>query len=447
MSDSPGSPKPDLSGLRIDRDAPSAAEGGGRRRILPIALLGVVLPIAVVFAVVVLTSSKPVEVVVAPAVSMGGGPGSGGGSGGGTAPGSWDSGAEVLTANGYVVARQRASVSTEVAGRLEALYVGEGSRVKQGDVLGVLRNRDQRTAVEAARAALASARAAHEEAKATRDQEELDLKRTAELLQRGLVSQSEFDAADARAKVARARVDRTKADVASAEAGLEVSQVELDKTFIRAPFAGAILRKEAEVGEIVSPIPSSGGLTRGAIVTMANLATLEVEVDVNEGYVARAREGMRAAITLDAYPGDRYSGRVRQIVPTADRSKATVLVKVSFDSLDARVLPEMGVRVSFLADPEPAARGGAAAGDSGAALAAVVLVPKAAVRDVNGRATVFVVENGRAVARGVAPRPAGPDRVAIAGGLAPDEMVVVEGPPTLKDKTRVRVRGAGGGSE
>jgi RND family efflux transporter MFP subunit len=447
LSDSPSSPKPDLSGLRIDRDAP-AAETAGRRRLVPIVLGAVILLLVAVLSVIAVNASKPVEVTVAPAVSMGGGPGSGGGSGGGTAPGSWDSGAEVLTANGYVVARQRASVSTEVAGRLEALYVGEGSRVKQGDVLGVLRNRDQRTAVEAARAALASAKASHEEAMATRDQEDLDLKRTAELLQRGLVSQAEFDAAEARAKVARARVDRTKADIESAEAGLKVAEVELDKTFIRAPFAGAILRKEAEVGEIVSPIPSSGGLTRGAIVTMANLATLEVEVDVNEGYVARAREGMRAAITLDAYPGDRYSGRVRQIVPTADRSKATVLVKVAFDSLDSRVLPEMGVRVSFLADPEPAAGGGSAdAGDSGAALAAVVLIPKSAVRDVNGRATVFVVENGRAVARSVAPRPAGADRVAISGGLAPDEAVIVEGPPTLKDKTRVRVRGAGGGTE
>jgi multidrug efflux pump subunit AcrA (membrane-fusion protein) len=206
-----------------------------------------------------------------------------------------------------------------------------------------------------------------------------------------------------------------------------------------------VLRKEAEVGEIVSPIPSSGGLTRGAIVTMANLATLEVEVDVNEGYVARAREGMRAEITLDAYPGDRYAGTVRQIVPTADRQKATVLVKVAFDSLDARVLPEMGARVAFLADP-PAA-GGPESGDGGAALAAVVLIPKAAVRDVGGRATVFVVEDGRALARGVAPRPVGPDRVAISSGIAPGEAVVVEASGDLEDRARVRVRGNDGGGK
>ncbi|HET9951710.1 MAG TPA: efflux RND transporter periplasmic adaptor subunit [Candidatus Eisenbacteria bacterium] len=354
-----------------------------------------------------------------------------------------------MTANGYVVARQRASVSSEVAGRLEALYVGEGSRVEKGAVMGVLRNQDQRTAVEAARAALASAKAAHEEAKANRDQSELELKRSAELLSRGLVSQADLDAADARAKVDRARVERTKADIQSAESNVHVAEVGLEKTFIRAPFAGAVLRKEAEVGEIVSPIPSSGGLTRGAIVTMANLATLEVEVDVNEGYVSRAHEGMRAEITLDAYPNDHFPGHVRQIVPTADRQKATVLVKVGFDSLDARVLPEMGVRVSFLADPVPAAAGAGAGADGGSspALAAVVAIPKAAVRDAGGRAVVYVVEKGVANARGVSPRPIDADRVAISSGLAPGEDVVVDAPASLKDKARVRIRTSRGESK
>jgi len=389
------------------------------------AVAGLVVFLGIAGAFLTLRASRPLEVSVATAVAMGGAPGA--------------SATEILTANGYVVARQRASVSTEVAGRLEALYVGEGSRVERGEVLGVLRNRDQRVAVAAARAALAAAKAAHEEAKASRDESELAWTRMVSLRERDLMSASEADAAEARVKVDRARVDRTLADVESAEAGLRVAEVELDKTFIRAPFAGAILRKEAEVGEIVSPIPSSGGLTRGAIVTMANLATLEVEVDVNEGYVARAREGMRAEITLDAYPGERFPGHVRQIVPTADRQKATVLVKVSFDSLDTRVLPEMGARVAFLADARPPGAG-AATGDSGAALAAVVLLPKSAVRDLDGRAAVFVVERGRAAARYVAPRPAGPDLVAVAGGIAAGERVIVEAPDTLRDKDRVRVR-------
>jgi multidrug efflux pump subunit AcrA (membrane-fusion protein) len=176
---------------------------------------------------------------------------------------------------------------------------------------------------------------------------------------------------------------------------------------------------------------------------MANLATLEVEADVNEGYVSRAREGMRAEITLDAYPGVHFSGHVRQIVPTADRQKATVLVKVAFDSLDARVLPEMGSRVAFLSDPEAAAPAGAA----GATLAAVVAIPRAAVREVDGRSVVFVVERGRAAARAVSPRPLDADRVAVSGGLAPGENVIVEAPATLKDRARVRVRESGGTSK
>jgi HlyD family secretion protein len=420
--------RPDLAGLSIDRDAPGDARG----RLKPyfFAGLGLVFLLLLV-SLFVVNATKAVVVTVAAAEAMGGTPS--GASGGG---------AEVLTANGYVVARQRASVSTEVAGRLEALYVGEGSRVKEGQILGVLRNRDQRTAVESARASLAAAKAMHEEAKASRDQSELELKRSAELKSRGLVSASEYDAAEARAKVDRARVERTRADIESAEAGFRVAEVDLDKTYIRAPFAGAVLRKEAEVGEIVSPIPSSGGLTRGAIVTMANLATLEVEVDVNEGYVSRAREGMRAEITLDAYPGVRFPGRVRQIVPTADRQKATVLVKVSFDSLDARVLPEMGSRVAFLADPVEAA-----GGDSGVAMAAVVTIPRAAVRELAGRAVVYVVEGDRAVARGVSPRPLGADRVAVSGGLAPGEAVIVEAPAALKNNARVRVSKTGGGTK
>jgi RND family efflux transporter MFP subunit len=421
--------RPDLSGLSIDRDAPAPRGNWPLWRIV----LGVVIP-ALIVAVAINASKifRPVDVTVAPAVAAGG------------TPGAAAAASEVLTANGYVVARQRASVSTEVAGRLEALYVGEGSRVKKGQILGVLRNRDQRTAVEAARAALASAKAEHEEAKASLAQSELELKRTAEMKAQGLVSDSQFDAADSKAKVDRARMERTKAGIESAEANRRVAEADLDKTYVRAPFAGAILRKEAEVGEIVSPIPSSGGLTRGAIVTMANLTTLEVEADVNEGYVSRTHEGMRTEITLDAYPSIHFPGHVRQIVPTADRSKATVLVKVGFDSLDARVLPEMGSRVSFLADPAPADEAG---GGPGAALSAVVTVPKAAVREADGRTVVFVVSKGRAMARGVSPRPVDADHVAVSSGLAPEEQVIVDAPANLKDGTRVRVRNAPGGSK
>lgn len=419
-----GTGSADLSGLRIDRETPRGDDGPGRRRLL----LGggaVALALAVGIGAVAL-NPKRTEVTVARAEAVGGTPG--GARGGGLA-------SEVLTANGYVVARQRASVSTEVAGRLAALYVEEGSRVRKGQVMGVLRNEDLKAGREAAKAALSSARADLEEARATAHEAELERTRMQSLLSKGLVSQSQFDQTEARAKVAAARVQSAAADVENSTARLRSAEVELEKTFIRAPFAGAVIRKEAEVGEMVSPIPSSGGLTRGAIVTMVNFATLEVDVDVNEGYVARAHDGMRAEITLDAYPNDRYPGRVRQIVPTADRQKATVLVKVTFDSLDARVLPEMGAKVTFLADQREEASGGATPRAS-----SVVAIPKDAVVEREGRAVVFVVEEGRAVARGVAARPYGPDRVTVTAGLVAGEEVVIRPPADLGDGSRVKVK-------
>ena len=417
-----GTGSADLSGLRIDRETPRDDGGPARRRLL---LVGgaVALVLAIGIGAVAL-NPKRTEVTVARAEPVGGTPGGAGGLA-----------SEVLTANGYVVARQRASVSTEVAGRLAALYVEEGSRVRKGQVMGVLRNEDLRAGRESAKAALASARADLEEARATAHETNLERTRMESLLSKGLVSQSQFDQTDARAKVAAARVQSAAADVENSTARLRSAEVELEKTFIRAPFAGAVIRKEAEVGEMVSPIPSSGGLTRGAIVTMVNFATLEVEVDVNEGYVARTHDGMRAEITLDAYPNDRYPGRVRQIVPTADRQKATVLVKVTFDSLDARVLPEMGAKVTFLADQPEQASGGATPQAS-----SVLAIPKDAVVEREGRAVVFVVEEGRAVARGVAARPYGADRVTVTAGLVEGEQVVIRPPADLGDRSRVKVK-------
>jgi RND family efflux transporter MFP subunit len=407
----------DLSGLAIDRNAPDPGRAQGAKWIR-VALLAVIV-LAAGVAVYGLVGEKTIDVRVAAAEAIGGSPGTGG--------------AELLTANGYVVARQRASVSSEVSGRLAALYVEEGSRVTQGQVLGMLQNQDQRAAVESAKAALAAAEAQSAEAKASAREADLELGRSRELLAKGLVSQADFDAVQAKADVAAARVQSAQAQIGSARANLDAAQVAYEKTFIRAPFAGAVLRKEAEVGEIVSPIPSSGGLTRGAIVTMANLASLQVDVDVNEGYVARTHEGMRTEIALDAYPNDRFPGRVRQIVPTADRQKATVLVKVSFDSLDARVLPDMGAKVTFFSDGAPDAA-------VASPVAAAVSIPRAAVREQEGRAVVYVVEAGRASERGIAPHPLGPDRVSVSGGIAPGEMVIVDAPLGLADRARVRVR-------
>lgn len=413
----------DLNALRIDRTR--AAEGGSGSRIV---FWIVLLVIAGIAALVGLRffGEKPVTVQTAVVESASSGSGSGGPA----------RGAEVLTANGYVVPRRKASVSSELGGRLAALYVSEGDSASAGQVLGVLRNDDYRAQIEANRAGLAEAQAQMAEARAQLALSETEFKRSREMMDRKLASESSFDEAKNRLDVAKARLASATAAVASAEAGLKLSQENLEKTIIRAPFDGTILRKEAEVGEIVSPIPSNGGLTRGAIVTMADLKSCEMEVDVNESYVSRVRPGQPAEVELDAYTGVRFPARVRQVVPTADRQKATVQVKVEFLAYDTRILPEMGGKVFFLRPADGADAGGA---PTAAADGAETSVPKSAVRDIEGRSVVWVVADGRALRRPVQLLGPAGDRVRIGAGLVAGEVVVTGGGEALKDGARVRV--------
>lgn len=409
----------DLGALRIDRSRPP------ERGFPWWVAIGVVALVAVGALVAFrsgLVGAKPAVVMLA-LVEGAGSTGAGGSAGG----------VEVLTANGYVVPRKKASVSSEVGGRLAALYVTEGDTATAGQVLGVLRNDDFRSAIAGNEARLAQTRAALTEARAALSLAQTDHKRAKEMFDRQLTAQSAYDAAKSTLDMAAARVEVATAAIGSADADLKQSRELLEKTFIRAPFDGTILRKEAEVGEIVSPQPSSGGQTRGAIVTMADLKSCEMEVDVNETYVSRVSTGQPAEVELDAYTGVRFPARVRQVVPTADRQKATVQVKVEFAQSDPRILPEMGGKVYFLkpARPSEATDAAPASGE--------VLVPKSAVRDMDGRSTVFVVVNGRAVARPVQiSGPAG-DKLRIGAGLAAGEQVIVSGGDALKDGARVKV--------
>jgi HlyD family secretion protein len=230
---------------------------------------------------------------------------------------------------------------------------------------------------------------------------------------------------------ARTRVDVLVAQTAAASAQVDLATVNLENTRLRAPFDGTVLRKDAEVGEIVAPSAAGGGLTRTAIVTMADLGTLEVEVDVNEAYIAQIRGGQPAAITLDAYPDTAFAGNVRQVVPTADRQKATVLVKVAILDRDPRILPEMGAKVVFLR------KDGAAA----AAAPRRVTVPKSALIATSEGAHVWIVADGRAVKRNVEAGPERGDEVEIRGGLDGGEPVIVAPPAGLKNGARVRASG------
>jgi HlyD family secretion protein len=393
---------PDLSRLHIDRSEPERPAAGRR----PLAIVIGAAIVAVIVAVIAWARLSPgtVEVQVAVASAVGGGTVSGGG----------------ISASGYVVARTKASVSAKVPGRLAYLGVSEGSLVRRGQVIARLENDDYRAAVNAA-----SARA--QQLEIERDQASRDLDRANTLHGQRVLSDAELEGQSARLRSLGAQVD-------AARAQLDVARASYENTIVLSPFDGTVLRKDAEVGEFVAPSTAGGGLTRSAIATMADLRTLEVEVDVNEAYIAQVRNGQSCRITLDAYPDTSFAGRVRQVVPTADRQKATVQVKVAILDRDPRILPEMGAKVEFVRSDDAA---GAAPSPPRR-----VLVPSAAVvRGADG-ARVWVVENGRVTARAVEPGPARGDQVEIRAGLTGGERVVLGVPAGMKAGTRVRVRGS-----
>ena len=354
-------------------------------------------------------SAVPVQTVVAMASTDPGAKGS-------------SAGATSVTANGYVVARTRAAVSSKVPGRLAYLGVSEGSFVNEGEVLARLENGDYEAQVAEATANLATTHAQQVEAEADRDQQQSDAKRLRDIRMQNkqLVSQQEVDAAETRLATAEARVKAATARITAAEASLRFARVNLANTEIRAPFTGTVLRKEAEVGEVVAP-SVGGGLTRGAVVTMADLKSLEVEVDVNEAYISRLHSGQAARITLDAYPDTSFVGRVRQVVPTADRQRATVQVKVTIVDRDARILPEMGARVDFL---EPEAR---LAGAPVVALTPRIRVPAGVVHEENGQSIVWLVREGRLEPRAVEAGPTSGGFREIRKGLAGGELLLAGG--------------------
>ena len=388
-------PPPNLASLRIDREAaPRPAPSAARALLwaLPVLALG-----AAGAWVVMLPRVPQVRLALA------------GATGGGTLS------SEGISANGYVVARTKASVSAKIPGRLQYLGVSEGTRVRAGEVIARIEGGDFE-------AQLASARASAAEMEAQLVQAKRDFERAKKLRTQGLNSDADLENAETKVNVTAAQLNAARAQV-------ELARVNLENTQVRAPFDGTVLRKDAEVGEIVAPSSAGGGLTRTAIVTMADLGSLEVEVDVNEAYIAQIRNDQAARITLDAYPDTSFAGRVRQVVPTADRQKATVQVKVSILDRDRRILPEMGAKVVFLRE-----------GESGPQATAPrrVTVPAAAVVTSGDGAKVWVFENGRVAAREVEVGPAHGDQVEIRKGLSGGESVVVSPPAGIRNGARVR---------
>jgi RND family efflux transporter MFP subunit len=408
----------DLSKLRINRETPPAPVRRALRRNLVI--FGAAFAVVVATAFTLKARTVPTVQVVAATAS--------GGSGGGSA-----AGVTTVTANGYVVARTKASVSAKTAGRLAYLSVSEGSYVRRGAVIARLDNADFQAAVSQAQANVASAEAGVIEAAADRDQlaREAGRLRNIRTSNANLVSQQDLEAVTSRAAQAEARLNAAMARKRSAEAGLRMAHANDENTVIRAPFTGTVLRKDAEVGEVVAP-SVGGGLTRGAVVTMADLTTLEVEVDVNEAYIGRIASGRPARITLDAYPDTTFRGAVRQVVPTADRQRATVQVKVTIDDHDPRILPEMGAKVDFLEPAAPATASAAPARTS-------IRVPAAAVKNESGARVVWIVREGRLTKRPVTTGPVSGGFLEVRSGLNGGEQLLTGGMDAPVEGMKVKV--------
>lgn len=343
------------------------------------------------------------------------------------------SGRQVLTANGYVVAQRQASLSSKGTGRLEYLAVREGDRVKKDEIICYLEQDKMKAELSRSRAELGVEKALLEEEKANLKNAEREWIRQKELLKNNFTAQADYDVAETKVEVLKKRVASAAARVKSAEAQLRIAEVNLENTIIRAPFNGTIIRKDAEIGEIIAIAPLSGSVqAHGAVVTIADLTSLEVEVDVNERHIARIVVGQPAEIILDAFPARHYRAEVRQIAHTADRQKATVKVKVKFLNLDDRILPEMGAKVVFLDKSTSVDQ----------MTASKILIPKKSIRrDDNGNKIVLIVSDQKIETRIIQTGSELNGKVEVKSGLSGGEYVVVSGPTNLTDGVDVKIKG------
>jgi RND family efflux transporter MFP subunit len=346
--------------------------------------------------------------------------------GGASAPGA------VLNASGYVTARRRATVSSKVTGKVLEVFVEEGKPVRAGQVLARLDDAQVKAALAVAEAQLEAARRGAAEDEARLREAELTLGRREQLIQQQVIGKAELDSARAEVESRKARIAMAQQQVKVSESLVSQRRTDLADMAVRAPFDGVAISKDAQPGEMISPVSAGGGFTRSGIGTIVDMSSLEIEVDVSESYINRVHPNQPVEAVLDAYPDWRIPGHVITTVPSADRQKATVRVRIAFEQLDPRILPDMGVKVSFLTERAPAA--------ADAAPRARLLAPKAAVRSAEGHDVVFVVHDGRVERRAVKAGTAEGDQVEIVSGLTAGEQVVVEGPATMKDGDKVTVK-------
>lgn len=398
--------RPDLGALRIDDDKRN--HDSRQRRRWPL----VVLALVVVAAGAVLAIGRgPAEVVAVAARSAGG------------------RAAALLNASGYVTPRRRSTVAAKITGRVQEVLVDEGMVVAEGQVLARLDESDVRARLNAALAERDSAVAAIADLEVNLANAERELGRQQDLEKDGVASVQALDSARTQAESLRARLALARQQVKSAEAAIGIARQDLENCVVKAPFAGVAVSKDAQVGEMVSPVSAGGGFTRTGISTIVDMTSLEIEVDVNESYIARVQPGQKVEATLDAYPDWRIPASVRTVIPTADRQKATVKVRISFGALDPRMLPDMGVKVAFLAGEKSGQEAGAAA-----------IIPREAVRQDGETNVVMLVRDGRVERRAVRLGAERGDDVEVLAGVVAGDMLVAQAPPGLKDGQKVKVK-------
>jgi RND family efflux transporter MFP subunit len=402
-----------LNQLRIDQSQREPPAGDGRRGWLIAAAL-LVLVVAAAAFFVLRPSGVPVKVVTARAVTSGT-----------AAAGS------LLDASGYVVARRQATVAAKITGKVTEVLIEEGRHVDAGQIVGRLDDTNIRAEFEQARAQLEFAKASLEQVQVNLTNAERDYERKRDLFAQNFVSKADLDNAQTALDGLRAQLVTAQRNVDVASRGVEVAQRSLDDTVIRAPFSGVITVKAAQPGEIISPISAGGGFTRTGIGTIVDMDSLEVEVDVNESFINRVHADQPASVKLNAYPDWEIPAHVIAVIPTADRSKATVKVRVGFAQKDPRILPEMGARVAFLSEtPE---------GSQGGTVRRSTLVPADAVQADGDNGIVYLVHDGSVERRAVKLGAKNADGQTVLSGLSGGEQLAVGDFSKLSDGGKVRI--------
>jgi RND family efflux transporter MFP subunit len=343
-----------------------------------------------------------------------------------------------LNASGYITPRRRATIAAKITGRVTGVFFDEGTRVKEGQLLATLDDADAKRALDSAKADRDAAHAAIADYEVQLRNSQILLHRAEQLQQAGVQTQEALDNATTAVDSLKAKIVLARQQVAASEARIGVAQQAVDNCTIRAPFAGIVVSKDAQVGEMVSPISAGGGFTRTGIATIVDMHSNEIEVDVNESYIAKVAAGQEVTATLDAHPDKPFPAKVRTIIPTADRQKATVKVRITILDLEKYdfILPDMGVKVAFLEHEEPAPKDKRK--DKGPE--AVAFIPKSAVRSEAGASFVFLFRDGKVERRAVKLGTERGTDVAVLAGVSPGDSLVVKGPESLHDGDKVEIR-------